>query len=232
MPFKFDLHSHSFFSSDGVSRPEEMIDVAKAKGLHGLAITDHNNCDSIDYLLEKGLVREDGLPVDGFLLVPGVEVTTAEGHLLCLGVRLPDDLKGTPAEEVCRLTHEAGGIVIAPHPYDLFRAGIRESVLDTLPLDAVEVFNAATTLHRHNQKARQYASRKALGMIAASDAHHASMIGTAHTLVDVEELTLSAVLAQIPKCRVTVERYQGFYACVKKALANIQRLTKRRPPKA
>ena len=139
MRFRFDLHSHSFFSSDGVSRPEEMIAVAKSKGLDGLAITDHNNCDSVDYLLKEGLMREDGLPVDGFLMIPGVEITTAEGHLLCLGVRLSDDLKGTPAEEVCRITHEAGGIVVPPHPYDRFRAGIRESVLETLPLDAVEV---------------------------------------------------------------------------------------------
>ncbi|MCH1506454.1 MAG: PHP domain-containing protein [Verrucomicrobiaceae bacterium] len=227
MRFRFDLHSHSFFSSDGVSRPEEMIAVAKSKGLDGLAITDHNNCDSVDYLLKEGLMREDGLPVDGFLMIPGVEVTTAEGHLLCLGVRLPDDLKGTPAEDVCRLTHEAGGIVIPPHPYDKFRAGIRESVLETLPLDAVEVFNAATTLDRHNRQARGYAKKKGLGMLASSDAHHASMIGTAHTLVEAEELTLPSVIKQIPNCYLTVERYQGFRACLQKTFANVRRLARR-----
>ena len=53
---------------------------------------------------------------------------------------------GTPALKVCRLVHQLGGIAIPPHPYDLFRAGIRESVLDTLEMDGLEVFNAATTL--------------------------------------------------------------------------------------
>ena len=57
-------------------------------------------------------------------------MTTADGHLLCLGCTLPSSLKGMPAAEVCRLAHAAGGMAVAPHPYDLFRAGIRESVLD------------------------------------------------------------------------------------------------------
>jgi hypothetical protein len=77
MPFKIDLHTHSFFSGDGVSSPEENIASAKAKGLHGFALTDHNTNDGVTYLLEKGLMREDGMPVDDFLIIPGVEVTTA-----------------------------------------------------------------------------------------------------------------------------------------------------------
>src|SRR6185312_11296193 len=129
MSFNIDLHSHTFFSGDGVSSPEENIAVAREKGLHGIAITDHNTCDAVTYLLEKGLMREDGLPVDNFLVIPGVEVTTAEGHLLCIGVILPY-LKGTPAAEVCKLVHSMGGLAIPPHPYDKFRAGIRQSVLD------------------------------------------------------------------------------------------------------
>jgi histidinol phosphatase-like PHP family hydrolase len=75
MPFKIDLHTHSFFSGDGVSSPEENIASAKAKGLHGFALTDHNTNDGVTYLLEKGLMRQDGLPVDDFLIIPGVEVT-------------------------------------------------------------------------------------------------------------------------------------------------------------
>jgi predicted metal-dependent phosphoesterase TrpH len=105
MSFKIDLHTHSFFSGDGVSSPEENIASAKAKGLHGFALTDHNTNDGVTYLLEKGLMREDGMPVDNFLIIPGVEVTTAEGHLLSIGASLPY-LKGHPAREVCDLIHE------------------------------------------------------------------------------------------------------------------------------
>ena len=89
VPYHFDLHCHSFFSGDGVSSPEALIAAARKKGLDGFAITDHNTCEAVDYLVGEGLMRADGQPVDGFLIIPGVEVTTAEGHLLCLGPNCP-----------------------------------------------------------------------------------------------------------------------------------------------
>ena len=100
MPFKIDLHTHSFFSGDGVSSPEENIASARAKRLHGFALTDHNTNDGVTYLLEKGLMREDGMPVDDFLVIPGVEVTTAEGHLLCIGASLPYSQRPTGARSM------------------------------------------------------------------------------------------------------------------------------------
>src|SRR2546430_7099332 len=118
MPFNIDLHTHSFFSGDGISSPEDMIAAARAKGLHGIAITDHNTCAAINYLLQKVLMRLDGLPVDDFLVLPGVEATTADGHLLCIGAELPY-LKGKPAREVCDIISERGGIVNPAHPYHL-----------------------------------------------------------------------------------------------------------------
>src|SRR5947207_3426458 len=167
MPFNIDLHTHSFFSGDGVSSPEDLIAAARAKGLHGIAITDHNTCDAVNYLLEKGLMRLDGLPVDNFLVLPGVEVTTSEGHLLCIGAELPY-LKGKPAREVCDMIHKRGGLAIPPHPYDLFRAGIRLSTLETLPIDAIEVFNAATTLARYNRYAFLSVSRNTISALSQS----------------------------------------------------------------
>ena len=73
MSVKIDLHCHSFFSGDGVSSPEQLIEAARRKQLNAFVITDHNTCDAITYLLDKDLMREDGLPVNDFLVVPGVE---------------------------------------------------------------------------------------------------------------------------------------------------------------
>jgi predicted metal-dependent phosphoesterase TrpH len=53
MARKFDLHTHSFFSGDGVSRPEDLIAAAWGKGLHGIAITDHNTCDALPTCSKK-----------------------------------------------------------------------------------------------------------------------------------------------------------------------------------
>ena len=189
MALNFDLHTHTFFSGDGVSSPEDLIAAARAKGLHGIAITDHNTCEAVNYLLEKGFMRLDGQPVDNFLVLPGVEITTADGHHLCIGAELPY-LKGKTARDVCEMIHQRGGLAIPPHPYDLFRAGIRFSTLEALPVDAIEVFNAATTLRRYNRYAFKYAQIRGLPMIAASDAHHAATVGTAYTILNTDDFSL------------------------------------------
>ena len=66
MSYHIDLHCHSYFSADGVSSLEDLIASARAKGLHGFAITDHNTCDAVDYLLSKNLIR----PSMGFSSFP------------------------------------------------------------------------------------------------------------------------------------------------------------------
>jgi predicted metal-dependent phosphoesterase TrpH len=234
MAFNIDLHTHSFFSGDGVSSPEDNIAAAREKGLHGFAVTDHNTCDAITYMLDKGLMREDGKPVDGFLVIPGLEVTTAEGHLLCIGTCLPEPkrLKGRPAREVCDLIHEHGGLAIPPHPYDLFRAGIRMATLETLPIDALEVFNAATTLRRYNRYAFKYAQLRGLPMTASSDAHHADALGTAYTIVATENFTVAGIVEQICKGNKLNEQYLTPRDSMRKTWNNWLRLRRRknRPP--
>lgn len=227
MAFNIDLHTHTFFSGDGVSSPEENIAAARAKGLHGFAITDHNTCDAITYCLDHGLMREDGLPVDDFLIIPGQEVTTEEGHLLCIGTTLPD-LKGTPARKVCELIHERGGLAIPPHPYDLFRAGIRFPTLETLPIDALEVFNAATTLRRYNRYAFKYAQVRGLPMTAASDAHHSEALGTAYTILKTDDFSVKGMLAQIVQSNELSQHYLTPGDSIRKTWNNWMRLRRRK----
>jgi predicted metal-dependent phosphoesterase TrpH len=227
MPFNIDLHTHSFFSGDGVSSPEDMISAGREKGLNGFAITDHNTCDAVSYLLEKGLMRLDGLPVDNFLILPGVEITTADGHLLCIGATLPY-LKGKPAREVCEMIHERGGLAIPPHPYDLFRAGIRFTTLEKLPIDALEVFNAATTLRRYNRYAFKYAQIRRLPMTAASDAHHAAAVGTAYTILNTDDFSVKGILAQILKSNELNQKYLTPRDSMRKTWNNWLRLRRRK----
>ena len=174
-------------------------------------------------------MREDGLPVDGFIVLPGVEVTTDEGHLLCIGATLPN-LKGTPAAEVCKMIHEHGGLAIPPHPYDMFRAGIRQSVLETLEIDGLEVFNAATTLKRYNRQAFEYAEMRGLPMTAGSDAHHEAAVGTAYTILHTEDFTMKGLVAQIVKSNDLNQKYLTPKDSLRKTWNNWLRL--RRPKTA
>lgn len=199
---------------------------ARRKGLHGFAITDHNTCDAFRYLLEKGFARGDGRPVDGFLVIPGVEVSTADGHLLCIGVVMPQ-MKGAPAIEVARAVRAAGGLAIPAHPYDRFRAGIREATLETLDVDAVEVFNAAISYRGYNEQARAYAERRKLPMVASSDAHHESAIGTSHMICDTEDFSVRGILDAVVKGARRHEQLLSFRDKLRKTLNNWFRL--RRP---
>ncbi|MCX6935336.1 MAG: CehA/McbA family metallohydrolase [Verrucomicrobia bacterium] len=227
MKYRIDLHCHSRFSADGVSEPEEMVRAAKERGLHGFAITDHNTCACVDYFISIGLMREDGHPVDGFLIIPGQEITTSAGHLIALGVRLPD-LKGIEPAEAMGLIHSSGGLAVPPHPYDNFRAGIRESVLDGLALEAIEVFNAAVTFKRANRRAYDYATKRDLAMTAGSDAHHVEAIGTACTLLEMHELTTKATLASIRHGAAGLEqRYMSRTMALRKTWNNVFRLRSR-----
>jgi hypothetical protein len=72
-----------------------------------------------------------------------------------------------------------------------------EAVLDMLEMDGLEVFNAATMLEKHNQRAREYAKRRALPMTAGSDAHHHAAIGRSYTTFGASELNVRAILESL-----------------------------------
>ena len=200
MAFKIDLHTHTFFSGDGVSSPEDNIAAARAKGLHGFAITDHNTCDAVTYLLDKGLMREDGLPVDDFLIIPGQEVTTAEGHLLCIGTTMPEFERHARARSL-RDHSRARRPCHSATPLRFVPGRIRFPVLETLPIDALEVFNAATTLRRYNTFAFEYAQVRGLPMTAASDAHHSAALGTAYTILNTDDFSVKESCANLQEQR-------------------------------
>ena len=228
MQYSFDLHLHTFFSHDAANSPEAMIAAAKKKGLSGIAITDHDTCEGVDYLRRKGLIRDDGEAVDGFLIIPGVEVSTAHGHLLCLGTTLPY-MKRKSAVEVVAAIHERGGIAVAPHAYDRFRAGIREEILNDLDLAAIEVFNAAVSMKRFNEHARSYAKHRGLASTAASDAHHASAVGISSTTYELPRLSQSALLAALPQGGSLSENYLSFSQSMTKNFGNWFRIFNAKP---
>lgn len=64
---KLDLHIHSWHSSDGELAVAEIIDIAKAKGLNTIAVTDHNCARGVPEALSYG--NQTGVNV-----IPGIEL--------------------------------------------------------------------------------------------------------------------------------------------------------------
>jgi predicted metal-dependent phosphoesterase TrpH len=168
---KIDLHVHSHYSFDSLITPEEMVTYSKRRGLDGVAITDHDRIDGA-----KRIARETD-----FLVIAGIEVTSADGHIVGLNVResIPPWLG---AGETVDKIHTAGGLAVACHPVTLFKGSIGKKT--NADFDAVEVINASAIPFRYSIKhAKLMASQLKIPSVAGSDAHYAPEIGCAYTIV-------------------------------------------------
>lgn len=78
--FRADLHIHSFGAShdvrDATATPAEIVATAARERLAIISLTDHNEIANVRPAVAAG---ENA----GILVVPGVELSTPEGHLLC-----------------------------------------------------------------------------------------------------------------------------------------------------
>ena len=194
--FALDLHVHTRMSPDGLARPERVVAAARSAGLQGIAITDHDRRAGYDRLVRLGLADPSGRAVDGFLVIPGVEVSCVEGHVLVLGATFAPE-PGCCAEDIVRRARALGGIAAAAHPLERTRSGVGLCTLESVGFDAVEGFNSKTLERRANADAESWARARGLPVIAGSDAHFAATVGRAHTIVEAEELSVSSVLAGV-----------------------------------
>jgi len=205
-----DPHVHSEGSYDGHEPVELILEHAAEIGLDAVVITDH------DVIRESRRAAEIA-PEYGLIGIPGVEVSTAHGHLLAIGVeRMPP--RGRPYAETVRWIRDRGGVAIVPHPFQRSRHGVRQRNIPvpeppanadepvaadggsedegsgTNPaapvteVDAIEVFNAWLFTGYRNRRARRFAAEHGYPGIAASDAHHLQYVGRAFT-----ELTIDGV---------------------------------------
>jgi predicted metal-dependent phosphoesterase TrpH len=168
---KIDMHVHTCYSVDSSITPEELVFYAKKRGLDGVAITDH---DRIDGALK--IAAETN-----FLIVPGIEISSSDGHVVGLNVTRPVSGKLSARETVGRI-HDAGGIAVACHPIGLFKGSLGKHADSSF--DAVEVINSSVIPFSYAVKESvKIASRLGKPRLAGSDAHYGPEIGCAYTVV-------------------------------------------------
>jgi predicted metal-dependent phosphoesterase TrpH len=188
-----DLHIHTNYSKDGESSVEEILRKAEVEGLDAIAITDH---DSVD-----GAKKALTLP-SAVLVIPGIEVSTKQGHLLVLGVTeiIPAGLDVVATVNIAR---RMGALAILPHPYHVWRHGVaRRKKAGMHIVDAVEVFNSRYIVGSANQKAARIAKRLGKPCVGGSDAHNAKFVGFGRTYIDAEK-NVPAILEAIRAGRVS-----------------------------
>ncbi len=178
---KADLHIHTTYSMDGTASVCEVLESAVRTGLDVIAVTDHNE-------IQGALEAREVSANFGVEIIPGVEISTRDGHLVALFVErnIPRNMS---IVDTLLLIREMGGIAIAPHPQQPVPNSITlrsvrtalEHPLARETLPGIEVCNMNPSHSPYNRHSQQIANGLPLARIASSDAHMASMIGAAVT---------------------------------------------------
>ncbi|MFC6825794.1 CehA/McbA family metallohydrolase [Halopelagius fulvigenes] len=166
-----DPHVHSEGSYDGREPVELLLEQADDIGLDGIVVTDHDEID-------ESLRAAELAPEYGLVGIPGVEVSTAAGHVLAIGVEERPEPR-RPFDETVETVRELGGVAVVPHPFQRTRHGVRKRRITDC--DAVEVFNSWVFTGYRNRRAKRFAENEGYPGVAASDAHSAGYLGRAFT---------------------------------------------------
>ena len=223
MPYrlKADMHMHSTFS-DGKNSPSEIIAKALEKELSVISITDHDTFKGSLKALD--IVRSGKLDL---VLVIGAEIRSKQGDILVYCPEEPLDRIPPDALELADYAHEHGCLVVPAHPFDVRRKGIGDLVYEG-KWDALEVFNSMSD-PMSNRRAAEAAKQLGLPGIANSDAHVADAVGSAYSVILVDEIDSESVLKAIREGRVSpVPGRPGLGAIASTLAWSIERRLRRR----
>ncbi len=173
-----DLHIHSSHSYDGTASVSAILKYASTyTDLNVIAITDHDTMSGVSEAIDLA-------PKYNLEVIPGCEVSSRDGHVLCLFINRPIPAGLSLLETVLR-TGEQGGLCIAAHPMakgvnSLRFSKIRETLENAQTarvLVGVEAFNGGLVYTRRNHLVETESSTLPLAQIGNSDSHVLRMIG-------------------------------------------------------
>jgi len=174
-----DIHIHTIYSHDATTTVRGELKQASSVGLDVIAITDHD--DIRGAFDARELASQYNLEV-----IPGVEVSTRDGHLLALFIeKIPQ--KGLRLADTLELIGGMGGIAVAPHPFNQLPGSLSmDNVVTMLTkpalknvLRGIEVYNMTT--QPFDERVQRLSAYLPFAKTAGSDAHVYWAIGTGKT---------------------------------------------------
>ena len=211
---RFDLHAHTHvMSSCSQLTPEDLVEQAKAIGLDGIVITEHDAQWEPEALAE--LAERSGL-----VILAGMEVSTDLGHVLAYG--LPKYLPGIyRAKGLREAADEVGAVLIQSHPLRLpvyvggeydGKNGFKLDDLVQRPIfrlvDSIETYNGCRPADE-NELAREVAERWGMRGIGAGDAHSLDAIGRCVTVFEEPIRTMADLVRELKAGRYWAESAQS-----------------------
>ncbi len=179
MTVLYDLHMHSKHSFDSTLDVAGMLARAKKVGLDGVAITDH---DSIE-----GAREALALAPQGLVIIPGVEFSTDQGHILAYFIT---EVPPEPIQDAIALVawvHARDGIAVLAHPFAHGQMSISKDLVKAL--DGLEGYNArypgshVAGMEYGEREIRALAEEHGKFLTAGSDAHAYGDIGKGRLVI-------------------------------------------------
>lgn len=188
MDLKIDMHIHTKFSYDSDNRVEDIVRVAKERGLDGVGLVDHDTIAGFGEMIRIG--KEHDL-----IVIPGVEVRVKGGYLLAYGdiTELPP--KGEDPARAVSILRKKDVLVVAVHPFKN-GLGLKDRVY-SLRLDAIETANGGAIFG--DKSAEKAAETLKLPRIGGSDAHFLYEIGDVVVVVKTSSESPKDILEAIRK---------------------------------
>lgn len=203
-----DLHFHTEFSMDAISKVENVLALARKKKI-GFAVTDHNQIrGALKAVKLKKQKKQDTL------VLPAVEATCKEGAHLIYYFYNAEELQewykkelephlkhnpffaAIPTVELIDNSTRYNAVLCTPHPFAPGITGfakMKHTQKTLKKIQVIEVLNAFN-IHALNQKAQEWAEDLGKGYTAGSDGHTTPELGTAVTFAqgnNVEEFLAS-----------------------------------------
>lgn len=181
----FDLHMHSRYSVDALTKPETIIKICK-KNAWGFSLTDHNHM----HAYTKGKVKEKAKK-SGVFLIPGEEIEVRDENNKCegevLAYFLNKEILPTTFENILDEIKKQDAILACPHPFDWPRKKFKRFPKEWKKFDAMEVYNARAYYQGLNKQAQKFyeeVAEKKIATLADSDAHTPEEIGNGLNSID------------------------------------------------
>ena len=206
-----DLHTHTKpWSGDSELEFPELIQQAKQAGLDAICLTEH------DWFWDKNTLAKLSQEHD-FLILPGVEISTEEGHILVFGV---DKYSSGMyrAEYLKRIVDEAAGFMLLTHPYrghlhtgDDLQAAVEQYCQEPIfqLLDTIEVLNGRSS-EREKKFSQELCRKLNLKGVGSSDAHSSANISSCATLFERKVSNVEKLIAELKAGRFkAVDLRQG-----------------------
>jgi len=193
-----DLHIHTTISDDSTVTPKVFVEqLAAHPFIKVAALTDHNTVQGCKLTLQLASAYPD------ILIIPGVEISTAEGDIVILGTQ---ELPPEPwtVGSVVDFARETGSVSVVAHPYREYGMG---DIARKYKFDAVEILNGASSASA-NRSAQELARIMDVPGVAGTDAHKPEDLFTVYTEIQAE-LDVEEILKAVKKGSVKVSTATG-----------------------